>query len=109
MATSTKIQASAPASAVRAWLVETGQIDASQKRGKFSVEQIASYNSKHGLKYRQGQFVSTVTVSAKPAKGRTVTRKVNVEQVRAWAIEQGIEVGARGRLSQDVLAAFVLA
>lgn len=104
MAASIKVSAS-PAD-VRAWAADNGFTVG--KRGKFSRDLISAYNKAHGLKYRQGEHVPTVKVSAKPAKGRTVTRTVNVAQVRAAAAEAGVPVGKRGRISPEVMQAYVL-
>ena len=104
MAASIKVSAS-PAD-VRAWAADNGFNVG--KRGKFSQEVISAFNKANGLKYRQGQHVPTVKVSAKPAKGRTVTRTVNMAQVRAAAIEAGVPVGKRGRIDHKVTEAYVL-
>lgn len=102
------IKASARPSDVRSWLKAEGLIPESQERGKFTQAHIRAYNKANGLKYRQGQHVQTVEVIAKPEKGRSVRRRVNIAQVRAAAEKAGVEVGKRGRVSQEVLAQFVL-
>lgn len=104
MAASIKVSAS-PAD-VRAWASEQG-IPVG-KRGKFSRDLISAYNKAHGLKYRAGEHVPTVKVTAKPAKGRSVTRTVNMAQVRAAAQEAGVPVGKRGRIDRKVVDAYVL-
>lgn len=107
-----KVIVSASPADVRAWAIESkwgadeGYVVGG--RGKFPQALIKDYNKSHGVKYRQGQHVKTVSVKAKPAKGRTVERKVSVPAVRAAAREAGIPVGSKGRLPQDVLDAFVL-
>lgn len=103
-----KNTASAAPAAVREWATANGFEVGS--RGKFSAALIKAYNSANGLKYRPGQHVPTVKVSAKPAKGRTVTRSVNIAEARAWArnvMPEGT-VGTRGRLDSEILAAYVL-
>jgi hypothetical protein len=105
---SNKVRVSASPSVVRAWaefhdLIPTGQ------RGRLDHEVIEAYNAKNGLKHVEGKFVKTVKVSAKPAKGRTVTRTVSIPAVRAAAIAANFAgVGQRGRLSKAVLDAYVL-
>ena len=104
MAASIKVSAS-PAD-VRVWAADNGFTVG--KRGKFSRELISAYNKAHGLKYRVGEHVPTVKVSAKPAKGRTVTRTVNVAQVRDAARKAGVPVGERGRIAPAIMEAYVL-
>lgn len=101
-----KIVATAPASAVRAWAAEQG-IEVG-KRGRLAPEVVKAYNAKHGLKYKEAQHVETVEVTAKPEKGRKITRKVNVAMVREAALDAGVPVGKRGRISEQVLTAYVL-
>ena len=101
-----KIKATAPASAVRAWATENGIETGS--RGRLAPDVIKAYNAKHGLKYREAQHVETIEVTAKPEKGRKVTRRVNVAMVRDAAREAGVPVGKRGRISDEVLSAYVL-
>lgn len=104
MAASIKVSAS-PAD-VRVWAADNGFTVG--KRGKFSRELIAAFNKSNGLKYREGEHVPTVKVSAKPVKGRTVTRTVNVAQVRAAAQEAGVPVGKRGQIAPAIMEAYVL-
>ena len=104
MAASLKVTAS-PAD-VRVWAADNGFTVG--KRGKFSRDLISAYNKANGLKYREGEHVPTVKVTAKPAKGRSVTRTVNMAQVRAAAVEAGVEVGKRGRIDRKVIDAYVL-
>lgn len=103
---SKSIKVSAAPADVRKWAAENGHTVG--KRGKFSTDLIAAYNKANGLKYRQGQHVPTVKVTAKPEKGRSVTRTVNVAQVRQAAAEAGVPVGKRGRLDRKVIDAYVL-
>jgi hypothetical protein len=106
MSNATKIQPYASAPEVRAWALANGHKVGA--RGLFPEATITAYNRKHAVKYKAGKHVKTIEVKAKPAKGRTVTRKVNVEQVRKAAREAGVKVGARGNLPESVLTAFVL-
>lgn len=101
-----KIVATAPASAVRAWAAEQG-IEVG-KRGRLAPQVVKAYNASHGLKYREAQHVETVEVTAKPEKGRKITRRVNVAMVRDAARDAGVPVGKRGRISEQVLTAYVL-
>ena len=101
-----KIAATAPASVVRAWAAENGIETGS--RGRLAPDVIKAYNAKHGLKYREAQHVETIEVTAKPEKGRKITRRVNVAMVRDAAREAGVPVGNRGRISEAVLTAYVL-
>lgn len=101
------VHVSASPTQVRVWAIDNGLILAGQ-RGRLGAEVIKFYNAAHALKHTEHTFVKTVKVSAKPAKGRTVTRTVNVSQVRAAARAAGVEVGARGRLPKSVLDAAVL-
>ena len=100
------IKVSASPADVRTWADEQG-IPVG-KRGKFSDDLIRAYNKAHGLKYRAGEHVPVVKVTAKPAKGRSVTRTINMAQVRAAAREAGVEVGKRGRIDRKVVDAYVL-
>lgn len=106
MSAPAKVAKFAPASAVREFArqndIEVGA------RGLFSTELVKAFNAKSPVKYRKGAYVPTVTVKAKPAKGRTVERRVNVAQARAAALAAGVPVGARGRLPQSVLADYAL-
>lgn len=100
------IKVSASPADVRAWAAENG-FDVGS-RGRFSTDLVRAFNKANGLKYREGQHVPTVRVSAKPEKGRTVTRTVNVADVRAAAREAGVPVGRRGRIDGAVMSAYVL-
>ena len=100
------IKVSAKPADVRAWASANGHEVG--KRGKFSKELILAFNRANGVKYREGAHVPTVKVSAKPAKGRTVTRTVNMAQVRSAAREAGVPVGKRGRIDRKVVDAYVL-
>lgn len=101
------VRVSASPTAVRAWAESVGAIPAGQ-RGRLGADVIAAYNAKNGLKHVEKGFVKTKRVSAKPAKGRTVTRTVVVSEVRKAAKAAGHPVGARGRLDKSVFDAYVL-
>jgi hypothetical protein len=106
MSTTTKIKATASPADVRAWARENGHEVGT--RGRFAPDLIRAFNASHGLKYREAQHVPTVEVTAKPEKGRKVTRKVNISLVREAALAAGVPVGKRGRISQEVIQAYVL-
>lgn len=95
-------------STVRAYFDSIGQ--PIPVTGRISAEHAAQYNKANkGRPYSPGQYKGKqVTVTAKPEKGRAVTRKVYVNEVRASAQAAGVAVGARGRLPQPVLEAAVL-
>ena len=101
-----KVIVSAKPSDVREWAADNGY--AVGTRGKMPADVIKEYNRAHGTKYRPGQYVATKPHTAKPAKGRAKTVKVNPAQVREAAMAAGVEVGKRGRISRDVLDAYVL-
>jgi hypothetical protein len=96
------VRAYAPASKVREWAL-ANDIPVGT-RGKFSPELISAYNAKNGLKYVPGKHVETVTVTGRDAKGKKVTRKVNVNAAREALAAQGVTVGKRGRVSYALLA-----
>lgn len=95
---------------VRAWAIEQGITEGFGSRGRISPALAAAFNKgKRGnARYAEKAHVPTLEVTAKPEKGRSVTRRVTVEQVRKAAQAAGVKVGKRGRLSQDVLRAYVL-
>ena len=106
MSNATKIKATASPADVRAWARENGHEVGT--RGRFAPDLVRAFNASHGLKYREAQHVPTVEVTAKPEKGRKVTRKVNIALVREAALAAGVPVGKRGRISQEVIQAYVL-
>lgn len=101
-----KIKASASPADVREWARANGHTVGT--RGRFAPDLIKAFNASHGLKYREAEHVPTVEVTAKPEKGRKVTRKVNIALVREAAAAAGVPVGKRGRISQEVIQAYVL-
>lgn len=100
------IKVSATPADVRAWGAENGFTVGA--RGRFSADLVKAYNKAHGLKYRAGAHVPTVKVTAKPEKGRSVTRTVNMADVRAAALDAGVKVGKTGRIDRKVTEAYVL-
>lgn len=100
--------ASVSPATVRSYFAEQGV--AIPGTGRIKTEYVKAYNKANkGRPYRPGQFAGeTVTVTAKPEKGRAVTRKVLISEVRAAAREAGVPVGSRGRLPREVLTAHVL-
>ena len=99
---------------VGAWAVEQGLPVKSGEgvRGRLPNPVIEAFNAAHPkAKYLAASKAPahTVEVKAKPAKGRTVTRKVSPAKVRAWATEQGLTEATKGRLSRETYAAYVLA
>lgn len=100
------------ASQVRAWGRANGITEGTKEgtRGRLNPALVSAFNAKHkgSNAYKEATSVEVITVKAKPAKGRTIVRTVNVAQVRAAALAAGAQVGARGRLPQDVLASYVL-
>lgn len=78
--------------------------------GRIKDSDVKAYNKANkGRPYRPTEYKGeTVTVTAKPEKGRSVTRKVYVSEVRAAALAAGVKVGERGRLPKGVAEAHVL-
>lgn len=100
------------AATLRAWGAEHGFPAKADTRGRPSKALIEAYNKSHrgALRYdpKTNPAVKAVTVKAKPAKGRTVTKRVSIPQARAALAAQGVAVGKRGRLPADALAKLVL-
>lgn len=95
-------------SQVRAWAQAEG-LDVPQ-RGRLSNALIEAFNKANPrAKYEPGH-VETFEHAAKPEQGgRTVKMQISVPAVRAWAKENGVQVGERGRLTDAVKDAYVLA
>lgn len=90
---------------VRAWALAQGKTVG--ERGKFSKTLIAEYNKTHkGKPYKQGKFVPSVVLTAKPEKGRAKTVALTASERRAARLAVG--AGERGRLSPAHVAAIVL-
>lgn len=107
-ASTNAVRVSASPKQVREWAENEGLIGKGQ-RGRLGANVIKAYNKSHAVKHTERQFVPTIKHTAKPAKGRKVTRTVNVTQVRSWARDKGLAVGERGTLPTSVLDAYVLA
>lgn len=107
------VKRSGPSAAdLRAWGAENGFPAKAETRGRPSKALIEAFNKAHKgfgrYDSKANPAVKTVTVTAKPAKGRTQTAKVSVPEARKALAAQGIAVGKRGRLSQTALAGLVL-
>lgn len=107
MAASNTVRVSASPKAVRQWAESQGLIKAGQ-RGRLGAPVIKAYNKAHPVKHSEAGYLPTVKHTAKPAKGRKVTKTINVTQVREAALKAGVKVGARGTLPTAVLDAYVL-
>lgn len=107
MTASNGVRVSASPAQVRAWAVSQGLIKEGQ-RGRLGAPVIKAYNKAHPVKHSEAGYVPTIKHTAKPEKGRKVTRTVNVTQVRVAAQKAGMKVGARGTLPTSVLDAYVL-
>lgn len=101
------IRVSASPAQVRKWAEDNGLIKEGQ-RGRLGESVKKAYNKSNGVKYVEGAHVKTVKHTAKPEKGRKVTRTVNVALVRKAAVEAGLFDGKRGTLPTSVLDAYVL-
>jgi hypothetical protein len=102
---------------VRAWGREndfpgkTEAMVAAETRGRLNPALRAAYNAKHkgaNAYSEKDHGVKSVTVTAKPAKGRAKTAKVSVPEARKALAAQGVKVGKRGRLPQAALASLIL-
>lgn len=100
---------------VRAWARGKGLIVADSDRGRLSAEVIAAYNKGRKHTYAPTMVqASAVKVMDIPGykigkngrKTRVTFHNVPVSEVRAWAQANGYEVGARGRIPAEVIAAF---
>lgn len=97
-----------PPATVRAYFAGIGEpIPAA---GRISDEHAEAYNKANkGKPYEPRAYKGqSITVTAKPEKGRAKTRKVYVNEVRKAALDAGVNVGQRGRLPKPVLEAYVL-
>lgn len=99
-------------SEIRVWLNANGHPQGA--RGRFTPAGIEAYNAanpraKYDAKGTTPAFVKTVVIVAKPEKGRSVSRTLNIGQVRAALALAGTPVGKRGRISKAVLSSYVLA
>lgn len=105
------------ASEVRAWgrdndfKGKTDAMVAKGTKGKLNPALIAGYNAKHkgaNAYSVKDRAVKSITVTAKPAKGRSVTKRVSNPEARKALAAQGVKVGARGRLPKAALASLIL-
>ena len=77
-------------------------------RGALPKPVIAAFNKANPRRKFVGKREPILTLTAKPAKGRTKTRKATAAEVRAFAVEHGLAKAGRGRLSDEAKRAFVL-
>lgn len=107
------------ATEVRAW-AEGRKINGKvgvAARGSLPAEVIDAYNKAHKAKRYERTIVqpsaSVLTIEGRKtdARGRKnrTTYKVDVPTIRAWARENGVEVGERGRIPASVKAAYAAA
>lgn len=91
---------------VREWAVAQGL--SVPKTGRLADDIVAAFDKQHkGKRYAAGH-VDRYPWTAKPEKGRKVTRKINDREVRQAAREAGVPVGERGALRPEVKDAYVL-
>lgn len=103
----------ATATDVKDWAEKNGYT-VSRGRGRMPLEVVNAFNAAHRrTKSRKGtQYVlGSATQEARSytyttAKGRQGKFTAEPRAIRAWAEENGHEVGARGRFRQDVLDAY---
>lgn len=94
-------------SVVRAWATEQGITTGS--KGKFSKAVIDAYNAANPkARYRQGKFVKSHLTVVKRAGRAPLRVNVNHTEARKALVAAGVEVPARGRLSNAAVEAFVL-
>lgn len=92
--------------AVRAWAVEQGI--SVPPTGRLADDIVERFNREHkGKRYAPGH-VDRYPWTAKPPKGRKVTKQINDREVRQAAREAGVPVGERGALRPEVKDAYVL-
>lgn len=93
---------------VRAWAKAEGL--AVGERGRFSAELVEAFHKANKKVRYTANFVPTRKISGvrETESGRKVpvTVTATLAQVREFAQAEGLAIGARGRVSQDVLAAF---
>lgn len=99
----------ATAAQVREWAAENG-FETKAGPGRLPKAVIEAFNEgrKKSERYA-GPQPTKVVVSAKPAKGRTKRKTATTDEIRAFAVANGMsKPGQRGRFSQEILRAFVL-
>lgn len=96
------------ASEVRTWATEQGLTTGS--RGRFSAELIEAFHAAHPRRVYSPNLPVSVTVKgtrvSESGYKTPVSRKTTLGEVRAFALAEGLSVGKRGRVSQEVLSAF---
>ena len=88
-------QPTATPSEARQWLRENGH-EVGQ-RGRIDATLLTIFETETG---RTVETAPTATRSAVP------TTDIDSKAIRAWAIENGVEVGQRGRIHPEVIAAY---
>jgi hypothetical protein len=93
---------------VRAYFASQGTPIAST--GRISDADTKVYNKANpGKRYQPAGYAGkTFKVTAKPAKGRSVTKVIVEREARAAALAAGVPVGERGALPKAVREAYVL-
>lgn len=95
---------------VREWAREQGITEGFGERGRISPEVVRAFNKgKRGnARYVETAHSPTVTVTVEGKRGKMISRDVNLASVRQAALDAGVPVGERGRLSREVIRAYVL-
>jgi hypothetical protein len=79
-------------------------------RGRFSEKVVDLFQKSTKQKYEVGlvatRKISGIRVNPDTGRKTPVTVSATLPEVRAWAQAEGLTAGARGRLSEGVLAAF---
>ena len=97
-------------SVVRAYFAANPDKGSVPATGRISDEAASIYNRANpGKRYKPAQYAGkTFKVTAKPEKGRSVTKVIVEKEARAAAREAGVPVGKRGALPKEVREAYVL-
>lgn len=103
----------ATATDVKDWAEKNG-FDVKRGRGRMPLEVVHAFNAAHrrtksrkGTQYVLGSATQAAqTYAYTTAKGRQGKFTAEPRAIRAWAVENGHEVGARGRFRQEVLDAY---
>lgn len=100
----------ASATDVRTWALSKGfEV---KERGRLDADVIDAYNKGRKVKYAPAMKQPTRVIKLagkradKSGRNRSITVTTTVPEVRAWATENGHEVGTRGRIPQGVFEAF---
>lgn len=99
----------ATAKDVKSWAGENG-FTVKEGRGRMPMEVVHAFNAAKAR--NKVQYI--LATDAQPeqeyayttAKGRSGKFRAQPKDIRAWAVDNGHEVGARGRFRQDVLDAY---